>query len=108
MKNGWIPDEAITSSSDHSFKTLAMRGRLDATSDANNEAGGWCPKFADEHQWLQVWLGSDHIIQKGATQGRHNHNQWVTSYTLSYWQDGMTFVDYKGKDNKVSSLMKSQ
>ena len=106
MKNGRIPDEVITSSSEQSLKTLALHGRLDMTWAARREAGGWCPKFSDEHQWLQVWLGSDHIIKKVATQGRHNHNQWVTSYTLSYSQDGMTFVEYQRKDNKVSLLMK--
>ena len=107
MKNGSIRDKAITSSSDYSFKTLAIRRRLDMTSDAHREAGGWRPKFSDDHQWLQVWLGSDHIIKKVATQGRHNRNQWVTSYTLSYSQGGKTFVEYRGNEDKVSLLMKS-
>jgi len=67
----------------------------------NNQinGGGWCAehKFAvagDKNQYLQLDLGSSHLIFAVATQGSHLLDNWVTSYMLRYSEDGNSWKYY--------------
>ena len=41
---------------------------------------------------FQVNLGQLHSIRGVATQGRHDANQWVTSFSLAYTADDFNWV----------------
>lgn len=87
MENKNIQDSQITSST--AWKNLPPEnGRL-------NGESSWSAEQNDKNQWLQIDLGEILAITKIATQGRHNYDQWVTSYLLSYSSDGKTFENYK-------------
>ena len=49
---------------------------------------GWAVSVNDQDQWIQADLRIAHRILSVTTQGRHSDNQWVTSYYVSYSQDG--------------------
>ena len=57
----------------------------------------WCTQLVpNDGSWLQVDLGSVHIIESVSTWGRNSYDQWVTSYELHYSLDGITFTAYSG------------
>ena len=47
------------------------------------------------HDFFQVNLGYYAVIVATAIQGRQDLNQWVTSYTLKYGNDGIRFRNYQ-------------
>ena len=57
--------------------------------------GAWCPKKSSFKEWLQIDFGALTRFTRVQTQGRHNSDQWVTSYTLSHSKNGWDFVSYK-------------
>ena len=57
--------------------------------------GGWIAKYRNTKQWLRVDLGTVSIVKRIATQARYDANQWVTSYTVSYSNNGVRFFPYK-------------
>lgn len=57
--------------------------------------GGWSSKVNKVGQWLQFFFGRYTTITRVLTQGRQDANQWVTSYTLAYGNDGYRFRTYK-------------
>lgn len=57
--------------------------------------GGWVAKYRNTHQWLQIDLGVVSIVKRIATQARYDANQWVTSYTVYYSNNGVRFLPYK-------------
>ena len=66
----------------------------------------WYAETHDQNQWLQVNLSRRVEIRRVATQGRHNSNQWVTSYMLNYSSDGVLFYQYQTNRNQtVSSFL---
>jgi len=68
----------------------SWRARLfDKSGPAN-----WSSQFNDANQYLQVDLGAAKPVNGILTQGRYNHDQWVTSYKLSYSTDGTTWLNY--------------
>ena len=56
--------------------------------------GAWVAKYNDIGQFLQVDFGKPVKVTKIATQGRHEKNEWVTRYTMSYSQDNGVYKDY--------------
>ena len=38
--------------------------------------------------WIQVDFGGNVVAEGVVTQGRHNTDQWVTSYRVQYKKDG--------------------
>ena len=102
MQSGKIPDTAIKSSSDWDNAHRAANGRLNFTA-GGGRTGGWSAKYNDIGQWFQIDTGAVSKIIEVATQGRHDADQWVLSYSLSYSQDGVYYYSYmKGK---VTSTM---
>ena len=57
--------------------------------------GGWVARYRNTRQWLQVDLGTVSLVKRIATQARYDANQWVTSYTVSYSNNGVRFFPYK-------------
>lgn len=52
-------------------------------------ATAWCVRHNNVYQWLQVDLGTTHLVTAIATQGRQNlRDFWVTAYHLYYSTDG--------------------
>ena len=58
-------------------------GRLNLEARSGN-AGAWCAKTPDAHQWLQINLGGGTTVTNVVTQGRQEFDEWVTSYAISY------------------------
>jgi hypothetical protein len=88
VESGKISNAQITSSSIWSAALSTQQGRL-------NGPTSWSVRVNNINQWIQVDLGRKDVITAIATQGRHNFNQWVKSYYLSYSEDGESFEDYK-------------
>ena len=56
--------------------------------------GGWAARRNDHYQWIQIDLLRATRVTQVATRGRQDARQWVTSYYLSYSQDGVKYVWY--------------
>ena len=61
-------------------------------------AGVWAALESNQDQWIQADLLTTHRIESVTTQGRpdNNYRQWVTSYYVSYSQDGTNWTDIPG------------
>merc|ERR1712224_917691 len=60
-----------------------------------NSEACWSPNITDGNQWMTIDLGSVKTVCEIITQGRNSKNQfnaWVTSYKLSYSEDGSFFI----------------
>lgn len=93
MENKQIPDAQITASSEYNSAHGASNGRLNFQS-GGGKTGAWSARTSDVNQWLKVDMGKRKMITGIKTQGRAEANQWVTSYTISYSDDGATFTSY--------------
>ena len=90
MENKHIPDGRLTSSTVLNSGTPAKNARL------RYSAGGpWCAAESDLAPYLQVDLGSPHVVCAVATQGNSKADQWVETYQLQSSTDGTTWTDYK-------------
>ena len=90
MENKNITDGNVTSSSVLNSGTPAKNARL------RYSAGGpWCAAESDLAPYLQVDLGSLHVVCAVATQGNSKAEQWVETYQLQSSSDGTTWTDYK-------------
>ena len=92
MENGGIPDARITASSFYQANEILppRAGRL------NKPASAWCSQSNQPGEWLKVDLTQKMIVTKIATQGKPvNNMQWVTSYKVSFSQDGHAWEVYK-------------
>ena len=96
LENGNIKDSAIATSGDWSSFYRGAFGRLNLKATKSN-SGAWSAKKNSVGQWFQVDFGTVVEVRRVATQGRQNRNQWVTSYTLAYSNNGADFVPYGGK-----------
>ena len=115
MEDGAILGSQITASSEYTIKTRAGNGRLNfvATKD---RTGAWSAKTNDVNQWLQVDLLGQADVSEVQTQGREDCcNQFVTTFTISYSEDGTTFTNYtqntrrvkvRNKENQLKRLFK--
>ena len=65
LEDGRIQDGAISTSSKYNY--IAKLGRLQLEAKVGN-AGAWCVKTADAHQWLQIDFGGGTIVTKVVTQ----------------------------------------
>ena len=94
MRTGAISDAQITASSIWDFRYEAYQGRLNFQG-IPRKSGSWSAGRNDFYQWLEVFLGVPLYTVTGvATQGRSDHDQWVTRYILRYSFGGDYFQDY--------------
>ncbi|KAL9982723.1 hypothetical protein ACROYT_G004806 [Oculina patagonica] len=101
METGKIPDSDITASSHYNIYSLPKFSRLNLVAVSSHTYGCWASKASDLNQWLQVKFGQRVEIKRVATQGRHNVDQWVKSYTLNYSSDGLVFEQYQTNKNET-------
>ncbi|XP_015763702.1 PREDICTED: uncharacterized protein LOC107342725 [Acropora digitifera] len=101
LQNGWVQNSQMTASSVWTKTHAAWRGRL-FTPKQYSFPGAWCSRYINTNQWIQVAFYRPVDVTAIATQGRPNYNQWVTSFTLSYSEDGTKFTVYSvGGQQKV-------
>ena len=88
-----IPSSALSASSSWNYNHGPDRARINQPS-GHGRAGAWVAKGRNALQWLQVELCRPAKITGVASQGRHDAQQWVTSYTVKYSLDGKRFRAY--------------
>ena len=97
MESKAIANEQISASSQWDHNEAAHNGRLHFK-QSGYKAGAWVALTNDENQWLQIELINPYVkITRVATQGRNGQTtlNWVTSYNLTYSNDGVKFHIYK-------------
>ncbi len=57
-----------------------------------SSSSAWAASSAVANEYLTLDLGSIQSVSGVVTKGRGNYSQWVTSYTVSYSQDNMTYT----------------
>ena len=102
MESKKIPDDRISASSEWNANHGPSNARLNFQ-PAGGKTGAWSAKTNDVNQWLQVDFGDTKKVTAILTQGRQELDQWVKTYTVSYSQDGSTFIDYKQNGQKKVS-----
>lgn len=101
LEDGRIPNPMFRASSSYNYYCAARNARLHQRRAGRN-GGAWCSRTRNNRQWLQVDFGTDTIVRRVCTQGRHNADQWVTSYYVSFSSRGQRFITYKeGRRTKV-------
>ncbi|XP_027059482.1 neurogenic locus Notch protein-like [Pocillopora damicornis] len=96
-----IPNGQVKASSEWDPNHAAIQGRLHYLPPPGKQ-GGWSAKHNNANQWLQIDLGALLKVTAVATQGRSNHDQWVTKYKLQYSDDGATFSYYMEAGQSVA------
>lgn len=94
MEDGRVTKGMLTASSMYNHYYGPWSARLQAQNRGSTR-GGWLAKYRNTHQWLQIDLGVVSVVKRIATQGRYDANQWVSSYTVSYSNNGVRFFPYK-------------
>ncbi|XP_074611781.1 uncharacterized protein LOC141866213 isoform X2 [Acropora palmata] len=94
--NVLIPDNWLTSSSKLNANTPAKNGRLNYTAGQS-----WCGSSSDNSPYLEIDLQILHIICAVSTQGNHQADQWVKTFSLQSSTDGRSWTNYT-EDNQVS------
>uniref|UniRef100_A0A6P8I6N2 protein-tyrosine-phosphatase n=1 Tax=Actinia tenebrosa TaxID=6105 RepID=A0A6P8I6N2_ACTTE len=90
MQNSVIAADKITASSG----TAGDQARLNYTNGPS-----WCAIGNDDNPYLQIDLGTPHIICAVSTQGDHLAKQWVKTFQLNCSDDGKTYHPYKENGN---------
>ena len=93
MESKYIPDSQITASSEWNSNHGPSNARLNFQA-GGGRTGAWSSKTNDVNQWLQVDLGQKTRVTGIRTQGRSDFDQWITSFTVSYSDDGVNFTPY--------------
>ena len=92
-----IPDKRITASTYYDSGYYPFYGRLNGT----RSSGIWCSRNSDDRTgYLEVDMGSVHVICAVATQGATDGVTKVTTYKLKLSLDGSTYNFYM-EDNTV-------
>uniref|UniRef100_A0A8D9E2R6 Discoidin domain-containing receptor 2 n=1 Tax=Cacopsylla melanoneura TaxID=428564 RepID=A0A8D9E2R6_9HEMI len=104
MESGQIPDSAISASSSYVPNVGPRNGRL----KVEQAGGAWCPKNAvekDIREFIQIDLGSTHVVTGVQTQGRFDHGrgqEYTEEYILEYWRPGLRdWKQYYGSNGKA-------
>ncbi|RMX52485.1 hypothetical protein pdam_00013777, partial [Pocillopora damicornis] len=114
LENNYLPDSAITASSMWDANHGPNNARIYRMA-GGGRTGAWSAKTNDKGQWIQVNLGKITTVTKIGIQGRQDYAQWVTSYKVSYSQDGQHFAiqnqEYVGSKDQntlvINDLIKS-
>jgi hypothetical protein len=90
LESGAIKDAQMNASSQYNISNAAYNGRLHYTGGPS-----WCASTSDSSPYLQIDLGSPHIICAVATQGNYLENQWTKTYRMKGSTDGLSFTFYR-------------
>ncbi|KXJ25354.1 Venom prothrombin activator oscutarin-C non-catalytic subunit [Exaiptasia diaphana] len=93
LESGLILDSQLSASSEWNRAHRAANARLNFVPEAGR-TGAWSARHNNLHQWLKIDFGRIAKINKLATQGRSDSDQWVTRYTLSYSRYGILWDRY--------------
>ena len=76
------------------------RSRLNTVYNDDGRGGvaGWEANTVDPGEYIQADFGELKRVQKIATQGSGGSGKWVTSYSLHYSTDGVTYVAVQADD----------
>ena len=98
----------FSASSEYDIDHASVQGRLNFMGN-HIKQGAWVAFPSDVYPWLQIDLLKHNTrITRVATQGRHNHNQWVTKYSLLYANnDTGIFQYYKGQEQQNATKVGS-
>ena len=109
MESNAISDVQITGSTEVNSNYAPPLGRLHLLPAVRGLCGAWAAAGGDTNPWLQIDLLKHNTrITRVATQGRHNHNQWVTKYSLLYANnDTGIFQYYKGQEQQNATKVGS-
>ncbi|XP_076817488.1 C4b-binding protein-like [Clavelina lepadiformis] len=100
IKEGKVPDKAMTASSYFYKGHEAYRARLE-NQKSHDHIGAWIPRRNLIGEWLQVDLGYPMKITGVMTQGRPTDiPAWITSFKISYGisPDRMQMIKRGGRD----------
>lgn len=86
-----IADSAISGSSQYNGWYAYSRSRLNTVASGSWQ-GSWASLYNSVGQYLQADLGTVRRVEKVATQGRQNSNQYVTSFRFSYSVTGSDYT----------------
>ena len=59
--------------------------------------GAWCAAAKDKNQWIMITSVRPVIWKKISTMGDSNNDQWMSSYYITYSDDGIIWTEYKNK-----------
>ena len=93
-----IPDSWLTASSELSANTPAKNGRLNYTAGPS-----WCASSSDNYPYLEIDLQIVHIICAISTQGNHQADQWVKTFSMQSSTDGRTWMNYTDDQVNVNA-----
>ena len=55
----------------------------------------WCAEFDDELQYLEIDLKQSSYVMEIVTQGAVDEDSWVENYTISFSDNGVSWIPYK-------------
>ncbi|EDO48085.1 predicted protein, partial [Nematostella vectensis] len=87
----------LRASSSYNYNHGPDRARINQR-NTNGRTGAWVARLRNRHQWLQFDATGMTRFTGIATQGRYEANQWVTSYTLKFGNDGRPINAFQDKD----------
>ncbi|XP_021363194.1 uncharacterized protein LOC110456661, partial [Mizuhopecten yessoensis] len=88
-----ISDDQLAASSQLDPEHGPFRSRLNVPA-MGRYGGAWTAKFNDASQYIQADFGNLIQVVSLATQGRQDQAEFVTSYNISYSQDGKIWYAY--------------
>ena len=94
-----IPDRWLTSSSTLNANTPARNGRLNYTAGQS-----WCASSSNNNPYLEIDLHILHIICAVSTQGNHQANDWVKTFSLQWSTDGKNWRNYIEDDQSSKKV----
>ena len=104
MESGYLPDSALSASSSWDANHTPELSRFNKI-PPKGKAGAWCARSSNGNQWLQLYFGRETTVTKVAIQGRHNYNQWVMSFSLSYSVDGIHWTWHRLSDGQIKVVL---
>lgn len=88
-----LPDDAITSSDEHSENQSVKYSRIGA-GKVEGKAQAWCGKLGESNE-IMVDMTTSSLITGVATQGRGDvTHQWVTKYLIETSENGQEWIDH--------------
>ena len=88
LASGLVTDQQMSASSSRDKDQGPENARLNFTGVGPKSRSVWKTDYSDQDPFLQVDFWRNVKITKFQTQGYHQEDWWVKSYTLSYSVDG--------------------
>uniref|UniRef100_T1JAC2 Hemocytin n=1 Tax=Strigamia maritima TaxID=126957 RepID=T1JAC2_STRMM len=100
FENHLLNDDQITVSSYRDSSRGPSRIRLNSVTDEWG-TGGWVAEKSDRMQYIRIDFNEPRVLTGIETQGRHNADQYVESYSVQYSNDGKTWYDVLDENDAV-------